>query len=87
MALGEGWSGLGRARRRGGGWRRRHSAWGAAWHLAKGLGTRAGARRGQADIHVSSAAFLGPDGRGRAVDKVHRQRTGERRRKQRGRWR
>jgi len=32
---------------------------------------RVGARRGQADIQVSSVAFLGLDGRGNAVDKVH----------------
>ena len=43
-------SGPGRARRRGGGRRRRRGAWRAACHLAKGPGTRVGARRGQADI-------------------------------------
>jgi len=46
-----------------------------AWHLAKGSGTRVGAGRGQADIQVSPEAFLDPDGRGRAVDKVYRRRT------------
>ena len=65
----------GRARRRGGDRRRRCGAWRAAWRLAKGSGARGEYRRGQADIQVSPEAFLGPDGRGRAVDEVHRWRT------------
>jgi hypothetical protein len=52
------------ARHRGVGWRRRRGAWRAACHRAKGPVTRVGVRRGQADIQVSSAAFLGPDGHG-----------------------
>ena len=62
---------LGRARRRGVDRRRWRGAWWAACRRAKGPGMRVGARRGQADIQVSSVAFLGLDGRGNAVDKVH----------------
>ena len=57
-------------RRHGGRWRWR-GAWWAAWCFARGPGARGEWRRGQTDVQVSTAVFLGPDGCGRTVDEVY----------------
>jgi len=72
------------ARRCGGGRRRRRGAWWAAWQAPKCPGTRVCVRKGQGAVQVSLATLLGPVGRGRAVDEVHRWRTGGRRRNREG---
>ena len=60
------------------------AAGGAAWQAPKCPGTRVCVWKGQGAVQVSLATLLGPVGRGRAVDEVHRRRTGGRQRNREG---
>ena len=48
---------------------------GLSWRLGERPGTRVRVRRCQGAGQVALGDFLGPFGRGRAVDEVHRRRT------------
>ena len=48
---------------------------GAAWQLGRAFGTRVSVGRCQGVGQVALEGSLGPLGRGRAVDEVHRRRT------------
>ena len=54
---------------------RRGAGRGVSWRLGERLGTRVRVRRCQEAGQVALGDFLGPFGRGRAVDEVHRRRT------------
>ena len=60
---------------------------GVSWRLGEASGTRVRVRRCQGAGQVALGDFLGPFGRGRAVDEVHRRHTaGGGRNRERWRW-